>query len=183
MAHLVGHGGGHEAGDLAVPHAHPARELVGAYRTFQSLANHTRVKLKSSQQLGIVIGKLFDKSFSSIMEEICEGCIRIGAERYLIVFRPHVHAHESNVDVEWSIQSVGNICNVFALAINFLQIPSVFFVFAIIHDNYQLDESGSLVGVPWTFHINLVILGSFILARRNVTLVSQYSVKRGIFEK
>ena len=34
VPHLVGHGGGHETDDLAVPHAHPARELVGADGTF-----------------------------------------------------------------------------------------------------------------------------------------------------
>ncbi len=51
VPHLVGHGGGHEADYVTVPHAHATRELVGADGTLQRLAHHPGVELDPCQQL------------------------------------------------------------------------------------------------------------------------------------
>jgi hypothetical protein len=51
VPHLVGHGGGHQADDVTVPHAHATGELVGADGTLQRLAHHPGVELDPRQQL------------------------------------------------------------------------------------------------------------------------------------
>ncbi len=51
VPHLVGHGGGHEADDVTVPHAHATGELVGADGALQRLTHHPGVELDPRQQL------------------------------------------------------------------------------------------------------------------------------------
>ena len=155
VSHLVSHGGGHEADDLAVPHAYPARELVGADGTFQGFTYHSLVELNTREELGIVVGMLLDQTFSAVVQEVGQRYITVRAQCDLVIIAPDHHADQRDVDVERGVERVGNICHVLALAVHLFEVAAILVELAVVDHDDELDVAGPLVCVPRTLHVDL----------------------------
>ena len=151
--------------------------------TFQRLSHNPLIKLYPRQQLGIVIRMLLDQPLPPVVQEICERCIRISTECYLIIFTPDYHTHQSYVDVERGVQGIGYVGYIFTLSIHFVQVLVVLLKLAVVHNNYELHVARAFVGVPRAFDVQfgpVGVRGGLVVLRQRVGDVSFGSVQKYI---
>jgi hypothetical protein len=123
-----------------VPHAHTSGKLVGTDRTLQGLPNNSTVKLYTGKKLGVVVRMLLDQSLPPVVKEVGERGVSVSTQSYLIILTPDYYSDQGYVDVQGSVQSVGNIRHILALPIHLVQILPILFKLPVVHDNDKFNK-------------------------------------------